>query len=72
MWKLINIADSRELKVGDKVETFRGEKVTLIGLRPPHKPASSGHVTVKFRSSAYDAEFYPSVIGARFLKSGNI
>jgi hypothetical protein len=54
-----------ELKVGDKVRTFRGEIVEIIDMVPPHKTTSSGHVMIGGKTSG--ARYcYPSVINAVF------
>jgi hypothetical protein len=61
--------NGHEIRIGDTVETFRGEEVTVIGFRPPHKPGSTGLVCVRFNGGdRRDAEFYPSVIGAHFTE----
>jgi hypothetical protein len=57
--------DGREMKIGDKVKTFRGELVEITGLRPPHKPSSSGHVSVK-SCDGWEQEFYPGVLNAHY------
>jgi hypothetical protein len=66
-WKLID-DKGNQLKVGMTVNTFRGEQVTLTGMRPPHKAGSSGHVTVTFKDGGEFAEFYAGVINAHYEK----
>ncbi|MCB8818667.1 hypothetical protein [Desulfosporosinus shakirovi] len=57
------------VKKGQVVETFRGEKCTVISWIAPHKPSSSGKVYVKFGPlDKYGQEIYPSVIGSEFRK----
>lgn len=63
--KLIYEKTGQEVKVGDKVETFRGETVEVSFFRPPHKPSSEGHVSVKRDGGT--REFYVSVIGAEWI-----
>jgi len=66
MFVLKDIATGKILKVGDKVKTFRGETFTITGMRPPHKPNSSGHVSVKRHGSKWECEYYPGVIDAKY------
>jgi len=57
-WKLFN-KNSKEIKVGDKIE-FKGQQVTVTSLEPPHKPGASGYVTTKsgrYYATVYDVEF---------------
>lgn len=65
-FKLISERSGIEIRVGSSVTTFRGEKGTLTMLVPPHKPSSSGHVIVKLDHGEH--QFYPSVIGARYVE----
>lgn len=65
VWRLVDLSTGLTLSVGARVRTFRGEPCTVVGLRPPHKVDSSGHVTVRFKDG-HEAEFYPSVVGARW------
>jgi hypothetical protein len=58
---------THEVKIGDRVTTFRGEHGTLIGIEKPHKPSSTGRVTVRM-DSGYESSFYPSVIGAEWIE----
>jgi len=66
--KLINSTTKKEIKVGDEVTTFRGEKAVLRGSEEPKHPASSGRVYVRFDGHDYDMSYFPSVIGAEFVK----
>lgn len=67
MAKLINKETGKEVKVGDTVTTFRGEKAVLEGFREPHKSSSSGKVIVKFEGAEWGNEYYPSVIGCEIV-----
>lgn len=60
---LINDAGS-PIYLDDCVITFRSEKGKLVSVRPPHKPDSSGHITIKFKD--YTQEVYPGVCGFKF------
>lgn len=62
MWKLMK--DGKELKVGDIVTNFRGEKETIKGLLPPHKMGACG----KYYTEEYGACYYVSCIGAKFVE----
>jgi hypothetical protein len=55
------------VKVGDKVKTSRGENVTVEHFTFPHKPSSSGKVTVKGEFDTHASEFFVSVIGAEWI-----
>ena len=63
--KLIN-EDGVEVKEGQRVLTFRGEEVEVVGWRAPHKPSSSGRVMVKNVAGDF-REFFPSVIGCKIV-----
>jgi len=56
----------QEVKVGDKVLTFRGELVTVEYFVPPSKPSSSGKVTVK-DDCGINREYYVAVIDAEWI-----
>jgi hypothetical protein len=49
--------------IGASYTDFRGERHTLEGSRPPHKPDSTGRVYTD------RGEFYPSVIGLAFVEA---
>lgn len=61
---LYNESTGKQLHVGDIVETFRKERCILKGMTEPHKPSSTGRVLVEIDGGL--AEFYPSVINAKF------
>jgi hypothetical protein len=67
MAKLINETTGQEVKEGDTVTTFRGEKGILQSFREPHKPSSTGKVYVKFEGAEWSREFYPSVIDCKIV-----
>ena len=57
----------QEVQLGDKARTFRGEEVTVLYFRPPHKSGSSGKITV---DNGYgESEYYVGVIGAKWIES---
>jgi hypothetical protein len=67
-WKLINEKTGEEIQVGDTLTTFRGERVTLIGVQPPHKPEATGKVVCEDRNHR-DSVWYANVVGCRFERA---
>jgi hypothetical protein len=67
--RLVNTSTGKPLKLGDAVETFRGERAILLGIAEPHKPASTGRVYIQFDGTTYAREFFPSVIGAEWVNA---
>lgn len=66
--RLVYKATGKEVKVGDIVTTSRGDKCEVKYFRQPHKPSSSGKVTVQFEGSNSSMEYYVSVIGAEWIE----
>jgi hypothetical protein len=65
--KLLSKTTGIELLVGDIVHDFRNDPHVLIDARPPHKPSSSGFVTLRSMDEhAFVAEYYASVIDAEW------
>ncbi len=64
--KLIDEKTGKELNIGDKVKTFRGEEAELQGWCEPLKPTSTGRIYIKLKEGV--REFFPSVIGACFVE----
>lgn len=59
----------RQLKLGSRVTTFRGETATIIGIFPPgtaSSPYGTGRVQIVF-DTGESGFYYPSVIGAQFI-----
>lgn len=65
--KLVDEKTGKKLEVGQKVTCFRGEEYTLTDAREPHKPSSTGRVYVRKEGAKYGREFFPSVIGAKWV-----
>lgn len=63
--KLI-LKDGTELKVGDAVVTFRGDRGTLDGWREPEWSGSTGRVYVKIKGINH--EWFPAVINAKWTE----
>lgn len=70
--KLIYTNTGAPAKLGDVVETFRGERAILLGIQEPHKPASTGRVYIQLEDSRASREFFPSVIGAEWTGRGDL
>lgn len=64
--RLVYSDTKKEVKVGDILHR-NGRKFEVEHIRKPHKPASSGYVTVLVNDSA-PREFYVSVIGAEWIE----
>ena len=64
--RLIYSDTGTEVRIGDAAETFRGEPVTVTYFAEPHKPSSSGKVSVE-EASGFRSEFYAGVIGAEWI-----
>ena len=65
-WRLVHIETGKPINIGDELETFRGEKVRLVGMQPPHKPEASGKVFCD--DGQCDSVWYASVVGCRYVK----
>jgi len=66
--RLINKTTRKELVVGEVVHDFRDQPHVLIDARPPHKPSSSGFVTLRSMDErAFVAECYAGVIDAEWV-----
>lgn len=58
-----------EVRVGDVVTLRDGERVRVTYFRPPHKPASSGKVSVENADAATGSrEYFVGVIGATWIE----
>ncbi len=67
MSKLINIRTKEEIKIGDRVQTGKGQFATLLSFTPPHKPASTGRVYIEEEENGWKHEYFPSIFGAKFI-----
>jgi hypothetical protein len=65
-WKLIHIDTGKPVNIGDELVTFRGEKVRLTGLQPPHKPEAQGRVFCEHDQC--DNVWYASVVNCRYVR----
>jgi hypothetical protein len=57
--------DGTQLKIGSKVDTFRGEKAEVRAMYLPHHPGSTGRVVLKFEDGS-EGEYFPGVINAQW------
>ena len=65
--KLVYEINGEPVQTGDVVHICN-EPFTVWGVTEPHKPASTGRVTVRGMTDArYIREFFPSVIGAHWI-----
>lgn len=55
---------------GEQVETSRGETFTITGGSPPHHSGSTGRVWVTDDTGNGTREYFPTVIGAKWVKDG--
>ena len=77
--RLIDTETGAELVMGQIVTSFRGEEAFYAGGTPPHKPSSTGRITVGDRHPGkphvFDSgpaprynTFFPSVYGAKWVE----
>ena len=59
--------DGTALRIGAQVDTFRGEKATVLAMYQPHHPGSTGRVFLRFEDSS-EGEYFPNVINAKWRK----
>lgn len=69
-YKLVSKKTGTEIKTGDIVTDFRGDRWILRGFTPPRHPGSTGrvHVRTGVTGDHADAEFYPGVFDAEIIK----
>lgn len=60
MTKLVNIKTNKEVKIGDEVTDFRGDKGILTDIAP--QSGMTGHIYMD------GCRYYPSVIGCKFIQ----
>jgi hypothetical protein len=66
-WTLIETNTREPIKRGDVRETFRGERVKVIGFQPPHREGTTGKVDVVLIDDAATGTYYAGVIGAEYI-----
>jgi hypothetical protein len=60
--KLVHNSTGEEVKVGDKVTSFRGEVEKVTFFREPRSAASQGHIVTKA------GEYYCSVYDCKWIE----
>ena len=63
--KLINSTTNKEVKIGDTVTSFRGERFELRSWSEPHHEGSTGRIYV--REGKLEGSYYPSVFDCKFV-----
>jgi hypothetical protein len=63
--KLVYEGTGKPVKVGDKVKTYQGPVVTVLGILAPRHGGSTGRVVVRERG--YERTYFPSVIDAHWV-----
>ena len=67
--RLVYKENGNEVKVGDVVKLSDGKECIVRYFAPPHKPSSSGKITVQVEKGEFDCmEYYVSVIGAEWIE----
>ena len=65
--RLIHEKTGQPLNIGDPVVTFRGERGVLTGSAEPRHSGSTGRVCLRLGDADGSAEFFPSVIDAKWV-----
>jgi hypothetical protein len=66
--KLVYEVNNEPVQTGDVVHV-RNEPFTVWMITEPHKPSSTGRVTLRgFDDQGYIREFFPNVIGAKWIE----
>lgn len=65
---LVNSETNLPVSKGDTFTTNNGIDVELISWCASHKPSSTGRVYVRHTSGNWSQEFFPSVIGCKFIR----
>jgi len=65
--RLVYEGTNDEVQIGDEVTLKGGRSVTVKYFREPHKPSSSGKVSVE-SFDGYQMEYFVGVIGAKWIE----
>jgi len=60
-WTLVHISSGKAVDKDESVFSFRGKGDFVLDGRPPHKPSSTGTITVR------GGTFFPSVFGLKWV-----
>jgi hypothetical protein len=63
-WVLVREVTNEEVKIGDTITSFRGDKNVLKGGTPPRYSTGAGRVFVE------GAEYFPSVFNLAWIQLG--
>ena len=65
--KLVYKSTGNEVALGDQVRTRDGYMNKVTHFKPPHKPSSVGHVSIRRIGSNVSHEVYVTVINAEWV-----
>ena len=67
-WRLISNSDGEIVREGEERTTFRGEKVIVGYMSPPHRAGSTGKVEllVPGEERGFGVMYYPGVIDCHY------
>jgi len=60
--------NGKEAVIGQEVTTFCGKKGTLTRIDKPHKPSSTGRVYIDDEDGNFMGEYFPGVIGGKWIE----
>jgi hypothetical protein len=66
----IGDAIAAPVKVGDIIDNSRGEQLRVLSGTSPHKVNSTGRVYVESVAEGWKMNYFPSVIGGRWVHKG--
>lgn len=66
--KLVYKQTGEPVRVGDTVETTKGEVATVSYFAKPHKSSSEGKISLKTEKGTFARELYVSCIGAEWIE----
>jgi hypothetical protein len=70
VYVLVREGTSVALNIGERVETFRGEKFYLRRVEAPQHQASTGRVFISRSKTGSEERYYPGVIDAEWMPDG--
>lgn len=66
--RLVYTTTQQPVRVGDTITNYDGRSYTVEYFAQPHKPASSGKITVCDTQTNIRSEYYVGVIGAEWIE----
>ena len=74
-WKLVDKKTGAPVRYSEVRPDFRGDRRMVVGGTPPHKPSSTGRISVvdPLSESEYpdSQEFFPTVVGCAWVWTGD-